>query len=257
MSERKNYFVYSAAGSAFGGVITSPVPKTVPTGGMVSLSSAGGYGTSTVEYFGIEGLLSVGKATSTVSGDGEQTEVTISLEDVSVRNVVTVARIVMHLKSQQVPLGAREAYIDPDGSTMEGLQVYGKDVLPPCSTGVFAAYPSYSGLEAAYVEGKLQGLIIEPGTLGAPCTAKTLDGCETKAGDVRATLYSLQNYSGGLPVVNGGLRIKDFGTLYLGQYRITKFARRLTMLRIELGCDTGGRFDMGDGSGNGHWEPPD
>jgi len=50
--------------------------------------------------------------------------------------------------------------------------------------------------------------------------------------------------------------VKDFATLYFGEFRISKFARRLTMLRVELGCDVGGSLSLGDGSGNGQWEPP-
>jgi hypothetical protein len=73
---------------------------------------------------------------------------------------------------------------------------------------------------------------------------------------VKATLYSLEGYSCGLPVSNGGLRIKDFATLYLGEYRISKFTRRLNMLRVELGCGTGGSVSFGEGGGNGQWEPP-
>ena len=91
---------------------------------------------------------------------------------------------------------------------------------------------------------------------GGPVQDRTA-GCVSPAGSVKATLYSLENYSCGLPVVNGGLRVKDFATLYLGEYRITKFSRRLTMLRVELGCATGGSLNLGEGSGNGQWEPPD
>jgi hypothetical protein len=65
-------------------------------------------------------------------------------------------------------------------------------------------------------------------------------------GDVKTTLYPGAN----------GLRIKDFGTLYLGEFRISKYARRLTMLRVELGCDREGSVSFADGAGNGHWEPP-
>ena len=256
MSERKKYFSYSAAGSAFGGILTSPTPLTVPTQAMASLSPSGGYGSATVENFGIEGLMTVRRGTTTVQGDPKQTEVTVTLEDVNIMNVLTVGRLVVHLVSQ-LPEGAAEPSITPSGSVIEGLKVHGKDVPLACRADVFDRYPLYSSLERAYLEDALKGLIFDPGTLGALCTEKTMAGCVSPAGSVKATLYSLENYSCGLPVVNGGLRIKDFATLYLGEYRITKFARRLTMLRVELGCDTGGSLNLGDGIGNGQWDPPD
>jgi hypothetical protein len=255
MSERNSYFTYSAAGSAFGGILTSPKPLTVPTQGMASLSPSGGYGCTTIENFGIEGLLTVRKATTTVQGDPQQTEVTVTLEDVTIRDRMRVSRLVLHLVAQ-APKKAFEATITPMGSLIEGLCVDGRNIPLECSTGIFDKYPTYSALEGAYLKGDLQGLILDPSTLGAPCRAATLEGCTGRAGSVKATLYAPQGQCG-LPVVNGGLRVKDFGTLYLGEFRISKFSRRLTMLRVELGCDTSGSLNLGDGSGNGQWEPPD
>ncbi|HEU0122040.1 MAG TPA: choice-of-anchor P family protein [Bryobacteraceae bacterium] len=255
MSERKSYYSYSSSGSAFGGILTSPSSLTIPTQAMASLSPSGGYGSSSVEHFGVSGVLSVGKAVTTVQGDPKQTELTITLEDVNLMDILKISRLVMHLVSQPDPKG-NQTWVSPGGSTIEGLAVHGKSVDVPCAAETFAKYPTYTELEAAYVEGQLKGLIIEPGSLGAPCTARTLDGCETVVGDVKATIYPLEQYSGWLPVVNGGLRVKDFATLYLGEYRITKYSRRLTMLRAELGCDTSGGLAFGDGMGNGHWEPP-
>jgi hypothetical protein len=228
---------------------------TIPTQAMASLAASGGYGSATVENFGVDGLLTVRKAVSAVQGDSRQTELAVTLEGVNIMNVLTLERLVVHLVSQ-APQGSVEASITPAGSLLEGLRIHGKEVRMASSVGIFDQYPTYSGLEQAYVEGKLAGLVIAPGSLGAPCEASELRGCQTRIGDVKATLYSLADYSGELPVVNGGLRVKDFGTLYLGEYRISEFSRRLTMLRVELGCETEGSLSLGDGSGNGHWDPP-
>lgn len=255
MSERKSYFSYSAAGSAFGGIVTAPTAITVPTQAMASLSPSGGYGSATVENFGIEGLLYVRRATTTAQGDPKQTELTITMEDITIRDRVTVGRLTVHLVAMTSP-GAYEAAITPGGSAIEGLRVDGKELSLVSSAAIFDCYPTYSALEKAYVEGALKGLIVDPDTLGAPCMAKDLNGCVSRTGGVKATLYSLTENASWLPVSNGGLRIKDFATLYLGEYRISKFARRLNMLRVELGCDYNGSLSFGEGSGNGQWEPP-
>ena len=245
MSERKRYYSFAAHGSAFGGFLTSPTYLSIPTQAMASLSPSGGYGTASCDNFGIPGVLSVRTATTTVQGDGKQTETTVSLEDVNLMDVLKVSRMVVHLVSQPDPAGL-ETLITPAGSVIEGLTVYGKEVALRSAVDTFDKYPSYTSLERAYVEGALQGLIIEPGTLSAPCTAKEMGGCVTAVGDVKATMYPDAN----------GMRIKDFATLYLGEYRISRYARRLTLLRVELGCDTEGSLSLGDGAGNGHWEPP-
>lgn len=245
MSERKRYYSYSANGSAFGGFLTSPTYLAVPTQAMTSLSPSGGYGTAVAENFGIDGILSVRMATATVQGDGKQTETTISLEDVNLMDVLKIGRMVMHLVSQPDPEG-RETWVRPGGSIIEGLTIHGEPLYLRSAVDVFDKYPTYCSLQQAYIDGALKGLIVEPGSLTAPCTAKELNGCQTPLGDVKATLYPEQN----------GMRIKDFATLYLGEYRISTYSRRLTMLRVELGCDTEGSLSFGDGVGNGHWEPP-
>lgn len=255
MSERKSYFVYSASGSAVGGILTSPAPLTIPTQAMASLSPSGGYGSATVENFGIDGLLTVRKGTATVQGDPHRTEVTVTLEDVNIKDVVTVRQLALHLVSYS-PRGAAEASMSPVGSFIEGLRVRGKDISLPSSVNVFDRYPTFRDLAEAYRNGSLQGLIYGPGILGGYCDSPTLEGCQSIVGTVNATIYNLDGYNCGLPVVNGGLRVEGFGTLHLGSFEISRFARRLTMLRIELGCDTEGSLNLGDGSGNGHWDPP-
>jgi hypothetical protein len=254
MAERNQYYSFSASGSAIGGVLTSPAPLVIPTQAMASLSPSGGYGSATVENFGMAGVVSARKCTTTVQGDPKQTEVTVTLEGVDVMGVLTIERVVAHLVAQSAA-GAAEASITPAGSVIEGLAVNGKAIPLVSSVGAFDKNPTYSALERAYVEGQLQGLILQPGTLGAPCTAAEMQGCRTRIGDVKATLYALSANSGELPVVNGGLRIKDFATLYLGEYRVTTFARSLVMLRVELGCDTGGSLAIGGGAANGYEEP--
>ncbi|MBI2684757.1 MAG: hypothetical protein HYX27_00460 [Acidobacteria bacterium] len=248
MSERNRYYTYSASGSAFGGVLTSPTSLTVPTQAMASLSPAGGNGSSTVENFAVPGILSVRQATTTVQGDPKQTELTVSIEGINLMDILKVDRLVLHMVSQPDPSGY-ETWVSPGGSFMEGLTIHNEPVQLNSAVATFDKYPTYSSLERAYVEGALKGLIIEPGTLGAPCTAYELNGCKTAVGDVKATIYPMDGTS-------GGLRVKDFATIYFGEYRISKYARHLTMLRVELGCDTSGGMGFGDGSGNGHWEPP-
>ena len=125
MSERSRYFHYSASGSAFGGVLTSPRSLTIPTTASVALSASGGYGASASEHFGIDGILTVRKALATVQGDLKQTETTVTLEEINLRDVVQVRRIVLHLVSTPGEKGG-EPSISPAGSLIEGLTVKGK-----------------------------------------------------------------------------------------------------------------------------------
>jgi hypothetical protein len=255
MATRNKYFAYSAYGSAFGGVITKPNPLTIPTQAMVSLSPSGGYGTSSVENFGVRDLAFIRKAISTVQGDGKQTEVTVTIEDADLAGVMQFSRIVMHLTCTADPRG-HESSISPIGSTIEGLRVNGSYIDLVNKADVFNTCATYTALERAYVEGGLRGLVLAPGSLGAPCGAKDMNGCVTRQGNVRTTIFPLDQIKSPFPVENGGIRIKEFGTLYLGQMTVSKYTRNLTMLRVELGCDREGSGGYGSGGGMGQEEPP-
>jgi hypothetical protein len=52
------------------------------------------------------------------------------------------------------------------------------------------------------------------------------------------------------------IRVHGLGTISLGEIFITSYERRLTMMRIEIGCPVGGEVDVGDLSGDGHLWPP-
>lgn len=255
MAARSKYFAYSAYGSAFGGIITKPEPLTIPTQAMASLSPSGGYGSSTVENFGVKDLAFIRRATTTVQGDNKQTEVTVTIEDADLAGVMQFSRIVMHLTCTADPQGY-ESCISPIGSTIEGLRVNGSYIDLVNKADVFNTCATYTALERAYVGGDLRGLILAPGSLGAPCDAKDMNGCQTRQGNVRATIFPLDQIKSPFPIENGGIRIDKFGTIYLGQMTVSKFARNLTMLRVELGCDREGSGGYGSGGGAGHDEPP-
>lgn len=255
MAARPKYFAYSAYGSAFGGIITKPNPLTIPTQAMASLSPSGGYGTSSVENFGVKDLAFIRKATTTVQGDGKQSEVTVTIEDADLAGVMQFSRIVMRITCTADPAGY-ESCISPAGSIIEGLRVNGSYIDLVNKAEVFNTCATYTALANAYTSGDLRGLILAPGSLGAPCDAKDMSGCLTRQGNVRATIFPLDLIKSPFPIENGGIRIENFGTIYLGQMTVSKYSRRLTMLRVELGCDREGSGGYGSGGGDGQEEPP-
>jgi hypothetical protein len=257
MATRNKYFTFHASGSAFGGVIHRPFPVTIPSQAMVCLSPSGGYGTSSVENVGIKDLIYVRSATSTVQGDEKHTELTVTLEDADLLGVVKLKRLFMHMVCRPQP-GAGESAITPAGSTIEGLTVHGTEVNLQNESAMFDRLQTWSSLANAYDEGnsEVRRLILNSKELTAEsCGCSNWNDCVSAVGDVKATLFPLSS-SQWLPIEYGGLRIKDFGTLYLGEFRISRYARQLNMLRVELGCDREGSGGMGGGYIDGHEEPP-
>lgn len=52
------------------------------------------------------------------------------------------------------------------------------------------------------------------------------------------------------------LQLAGFGTIFFGETRIAQEERRISMLRIKLGCGTGGDGSGPDGGSNGSGDPP-
>jgi hypothetical protein len=52
-----------------------------------------------------------------------------------------------------------------------------------------------------------------------------------------------------------GIRIPGFGVVFFGEYLVTRASRRLTMMRIELGCPITGSIVCANVDSNGHWDP--
>jgi hypothetical protein len=50
--------------------------------------------------------------------------------------------------------------------------------------------------------------------------------------------------------------VPNFGKIYFGEMYVTADARRLTLVRCQLGSDTGGEVSSGDGQSNGSGFPP-
>ena len=49
--------------------------------------------------------------------------------------------------------------------------------------------------------------------------------------------------------------LPTFGSVFFGELLISQYSRRLTMVRMALGSDSGGSASAGDVETNGTWSP--
>jgi hypothetical protein len=56
---------------------------------------------------------------------------------------------------------------------------------------------------------------------------------------------------GGLTRKGHGIYVPHFGTVFIGEFFVSQWARRLLMLHVELGCSVEGGIGIGSGEGNG------
>jgi hypothetical protein len=254
MSARKSYFSYTASGSAFGGMMTHPNQVIIPSQGAVCVTGSGGDCECVVENYEIPGIVSVAKAVSKISASGRSSNVLIRIEGMKWLNRLEVDEMVMGLTSE-LPGNSNDFRFYPMGCSITGLRVDGSEIKLQNKADEFCRCPTYADLDKAQGNGALKGMIFAPNSAGQDYNGKTIQGAKSRFGDVAGTLFPLAGIQSKYKIENGGVRVDEFGTIYLGEMRIRNASRQITMLRVEFGCHEEGSGSGGRGSGNGHEYP--
>jgi hypothetical protein len=126
---------YHANASAWGGRLDFPIDVTLPVLAPTSLPSVGGYLQAQHDGFRVDGMISIEKAYTEVSGarnpeDGSfHTRVTAVIERVNIANILFADRIAMHLSTNHPP----DAYyptVSFDGTEFAGLHANACELIP-------------------------------------------------------------------------------------------------------------------------------
>lgn len=262
-----------------GGHIESPVRENIDAQGSCTLSPTGGFATASVGGFDCRNILRFERATSTVSGqivthdreEAGETLVTVAIEGLNVLDVITADRVVARMTSRHVK-DERSRHPDPEilpfGSHFENLRIGGIPVeLTPYRelireghhdaliesrsdrTGEDGSFPwidsNGEALRADEAAPEKPGSS-HPGSRGERTRlAPLFDVGKSRAAALAGTARHGAH----------GIRIPGFGVAYFGEYLVARASRRLTMLRIELGCPITGRIVCANVDSNGHWDP--
>jgi hypothetical protein len=243
-------FLYHGEAVAASGVITLPFQEVIDIQASVSLPTSGGYGSSRVDGFKYRELLSFASAHSVVIGaysnadKAWQTLATTTIEKLDVMGVVTADRIVARITSKH-PVNGAEPSIIPLGSSFENLRIAGVPVAVDLATDLFTTLGTFTGLQKAYAS---DAKSLDP-MLMVASDGKTLP--QSKAGMCGVTLVRGCGYRDKANVTKNAIKVEHFGTVYLAEMYVDGNARRLTMLRIEMGCPVEGGMDFGAVGGNG------
>jgi hypothetical protein len=281
MSHKANerMFWFRGGTMVVGGRIESPVCDNIDAQGACVLPPTGGFAAASVDRFDYRNIIRFERAASTVSGqivkDGREeageTLVTVAIEGLNVLDVITADRVVARMTSRHVK-GERDRHADPEilpvGSHFENLRIGGIPVeLTPYRELVReghhdALLESRSGRagEAGsfpWIDSNGEALRPDDAAPEAPGLSRP-----DSRGD-RARLAPLFDVgrieaavrSGSARHGAHGIGIPGFGVVYFGEYLVTRASRRLTMLRIELGCPITGRIVCANVDSNGHWDP--
>jgi hypothetical protein len=250
-------FLYHAEAFGASGTLTLPHQEVLDVQASVSLPLTGGHAKSRVENFSHRNLISFEAAESHVVGSYSEkdkahgTLSTSMIEGLNIMDVVTCDRIIARVTSKH-PDDGSEASIIPLGSRFENLRIAGQKIEPDLAIDTFCECDTWGKLEKAHSGDekfraafrKLSMLKRDDNALPA---SKSMVGC--------SLMRNLDALPGGLKVNGPGILVPHFGTVYLAEFFVTPGARRLLMIRVELGCSVEGGFSGGGAGGNGSGYP--
>lgn len=244
-------FLYRAQGLVAGGFLLRPAEELIaPEGGSATLAITGGYNSSRISNFRHRDILSLRSGYTMVTGrksvDGErfETVVTSVVENLNIMGVVTVDRIVARVSSFHPDQDNAEPSITPLGSHFQGLRVNGRDVSFTCLADDFKGLETYSGMECKLREDKQLRQQVIPG-----------NGWDEKG---MVPLSLVRDLTWGKEECAAGgnrLEVEGFGVVHLAELIASRHTRRLTMLRVELGCAADGDVQVCGVEGDGHRLP--
>jgi hypothetical protein len=250
-------FLYHSDAAAATGYMTSPYQELIGVPASASVPLLGGHATARAENFSHRGIISFRKAEVHVVGSysakdrAHETMSSVSIEGVSILDVVTCDRITLRLTSKHPEDGAESSFV-PLGSGFENLRIAGHPMPVNLATDLFTTHRTWSQLNKAYesdsaVHDEIAGLSM------IKAKGKHLPEGHGMLGVTLAR--NLDRLPGGLERRDHGIYVPHFGTVYLGEYFISRHVQRLLMLHVDLGSSLEGCGGLGCGQNNGSTFP--
>lgn len=226
-------FLYHAHTSALAGTFRKPFSELLETQAGSALSATGGVSNGRVEKFRHRDWITCDAAYTTAVGHGEDgvhtTLVTASVEYLNVLNMVTADRVVTRIASVH-KLDGSEPKILTVGSHIDNLKIAGQPVVFDYDADFLSNWDTFSAAHAG--------------------------AASPHSGIVAGSVIRNIKAPAGLQVAQNSIYFPEFGYIYLGELYIWPGRRKLTMIRLALGCSHEGDVTICDGDGNGEPFPP-
>jgi len=239
----KSRFFYHAFGVGLGGRITRPCCEIIDAQATTALPTVGGISSSRIDAYRFREILSVRSARAYAVGSEDSdgaynTSVTVTVEGLDILGVITAEWMTPRRTSQHVE-GADEPVISSIGSEFRDLRIGGElvDVKVQDRDQFFTERTAKQFNEHAQAAN------------AGPEPAARRGPPRFLVGNKGATLCSL------LKPESYEIRVPTVGTVFLGEILASGYARRLTMLRVEMGSPVAGRLEFASGEINGYTFP--
>lgn len=253
-------------GSAFGlsARFDHPIKDTIPTKAVAVLAPTGGDSASVEKDFRYRDMVmfqvATARAVGTIERDGSfNSDVTSTVRGLffmqTVEAELVSARInTIHRIKERKKNVVDEVEITLTGSNIEGLHVAGKKIEIEWDIEAFSKMPTFEKLHQgkhgrALAHGSAKDQII------VDTIVKSLD-VQPLSADERRRVADPEYILPGVRSDRNVLWVPHFGKIFIGEVIVHRGNRRINMLRMELGCGTGGGGSVGGGEGNGGEIPP-
>lgn len=282
-------FAYHGNAVAFGASIVKPTPDIIPSQASAVLCPSGGEASAIVRNFDYKGIISFDEAKSYVAGSFEADEngrdgafntlATTTIRNLNIANMLHVEFLVARVSSKHFMKDGvidEEGMITFDGSLMEGLRVAGVKGDVTLDPTVFSDYPTYDSFiggfpsdrrfkaksELFWSDPKSRAALTGVPTGTAPGRRPTEPTVpQVYRGTVSCSLLDSLTHriepkdpkSDKQHVYRDGytLVVREFGRVNLAEVSMKRGQRRLTMVRLDLGCPLCGTGSGGSVEGNG------
>jgi hypothetical protein len=263
-------------GSAFGAaaVLTTPFDEILPTQASANLADFGGFGSGRSEGFRHRDFIHFDLAHSEVTGsqthfDGDvatySTLVKSTIINLNVMGMIECDKVVANLVSTYEDRPDAEPSIRLIGSRFQNLMIAGipvkvclnLDVLDDCHQhGLLKS--KFKALKA--VRDLFGNDDLRKAHPSAPDRVKKyLDAPPDEGGDMPeydgvttlSIVRKLEPECNAFKTYGHVVHIEGFGTIRLGEVRVGKYTRQLSMIQVELGCPVEGRALFGSVDGGG------
>lgn len=260
---------YIYRGDAFGvsARFDHPNKVTVPTQAQAILAPTGGEAFSSVRNYNFNDAVvfdeAIARAVGSRDPDGSyHTDVTSTIRNLRFLQV-HADFINMRIVSVRRPDKRNKGLIPENdvtfpGAKIDGLVIAGHRVDITIDETP-SKFPTYEALHKAFPK---RGFTYGCGTLAGTHKHDTIvakiDGIEplSKA-ESKLLMKDPDAQLSGLRYYRNVVLVPEFGKIFVGELLIERGIRRLNMLRIELGCGTGGGGSAGGGTGDGGDIPPE
>jgi hypothetical protein len=281
--EQRRRFIFRGNAAAFGGRIIRPKDIVIEAPGASSLPVTGGRSVSRIPRTAFEDFFSVESASTFAEGlfddarqliekthhrvqeDSLTATTTVNADVVGLaigrKPRLTVGHLHASLTARS-PLGSGEPAIQIGKDTVvEKVAVNGHHLIIELDLTPFQRCDTHAKLmtaadDQAFVKESGRALFMQTPQHGhpAPGSGRLL---ESYPGTLYTTIVKSIKWDGdpfpGSHIEHNMVTIPDFGRVFFGELLISKYDRRLTMVRGVLGSDSGGDVGSGDVQDNGSW----